>query len=168
MKDAHLIAALERAVQRYGTSELPDDPATETGRPRRARTARRRQPGWVSVREIEASQSPNTYPRLNRREIKVRCHQLARAEGGPVLEVQMAGLRTWVRFAPAPVASATGQAVSADVPDQGRPVELAQADEPEREGQGRGAQQGGQAEGDPEPERRDEEPGADRREAGER
>jgi hypothetical protein len=108
VKDAHLITALERAVQRYGSSELPDDPAAEAGRPRRTRTARRRQPGWVSIREIEASQSPNTYPRLTRREIKVRCYQLARAEGGPVLEVQSAGLRTWVRFVPAPAAPSEG------------------------------------------------------------
>jgi len=156
LKDAHLVAALERALQRYGSSQLPDDPAAEAGRPRRHRTSRRRQPGWVSLREIEASQSPNTYPRLTRREIKVRCYQLARGEGGPVLEVRMAGLRTWVRFAPAPIASATGAVASADVPSQGGPVERAQVDEAERERQRGAAQQGGQPEDDAEAERRDE------------
>lgn len=131
MKDAHLFAALHRALQRYGSSDLPDDPAAEGGRPCRARTARRRAPGWVSVREIEASQSPNTYPRMGRRDIKARCLDLAAADGGPVLEVRSAGLRTWVRFAPA--APATSEVASSDGPvvdgPAGRDTDDAPADE---------------------------------------
>jgi hypothetical protein len=121
VKDAHLIAALERALHRYGSSDLPDDPATEDARPRRARSSRRRTPGWVSVREIEASQSPNTYPRMGRRDIKARCRQLASADGGPVLEVRSAGLRTWVRFAPTvPVTSEEPASAWQDVDGAGR------------------------------------------------
>lgn len=103
MKDAHLFAALDAAVQRFGTSELPDDADADASRPRkRGRRGRRRTPGWVSIREIEACQPPNTYPRFGRRVIKVRCAQLARVEEGPVLEMRLAGLRTWVRYAPQP------------------------------------------------------------------
>lgn len=101
MKDAHLFAALDAAVRRFGTSEFPDDATADASRfPRLAGRGRRRSPGWVSIREIEACQPPNTYPRFGRRVIKVRCAQLAREEEGPILEMRLAGLRTWVRFAP--------------------------------------------------------------------
>lgn len=122
MKDAHLFAALEAAVQRFGTSALPDDPSAVASRPQRSvRRGRRRSQGWVSIREIEACQPPNTYPRFGRRLIKVRCAQLAREEEGPVLEVRLSGLRTWVRFAQRPegraaVDGASGEAVPPDGP----------------------------------------------------
>lgn len=109
MKDEHLTTALHKALTRYGTSELPSDAHVEdaTRAPRRLAPgeSRRRNPGWVTVSEIEASQSPNSYPRLTRRAIKARCKELARQEGTPVEQVRAVGLRTWVRVA-APTPSA--------------------------------------------------------------
>lgn len=162
MKDAHLLAALERALQRYGSSDLPDDPADDAARPKRRRTVRRRTPGWVSVREIEASQSPNTYPRMKARDINVRCRELARADGGPVLETRTAGLRTWVRFAPPPQPPAPPPPGSADVAAEGGAVEVSQVDEAEREGQRSRAHGGGEDEHDGHPEGSDQQSGADR------
>ena len=109
MKDEHLTTALRKALTRFGTSELPADAHVEdaTRAPRRpsANESRRRTPGWVTVSEIEAAQSPNSYPRLTRRAIKTRCKELAREDGTPVEEVRAVGLRTWVRIA-APSSSA--------------------------------------------------------------
>lgn len=103
MKDEHLTTALNKALTRYGTSELPADAHVEdaTRTPRRLVPGepRRRKPGWVTVSEIESSQSPNTYPRLTRRAIKTRCKELAREDGTLVDEVRAVGLRTWVRVA---------------------------------------------------------------------
>lgn len=103
MKDDHLIAALRRALARYGSPELPpdaaDDVAHRTRRPARNGGSRARTPGWVSIGEIEASQPPNSYPRLGRREIKARCRELAAAPDAPVAQVRSLGLRTWVRVA---------------------------------------------------------------------
>lgn len=104
MKDDHLIAALRRALARYGSTELPPDAADEDAhrsrRPARAGASRERTPGWVSIGEIEASQPPNSYPRLGRREIKTRCRELAAEPDAPVAQVRSLGLRTWVRVAP--------------------------------------------------------------------
>jgi hypothetical protein len=110
VKDEHLQYALRHALTRYGTPELPpnaaDDAAHRTVRPRRRLAQRPRRPGWVSIGEVEASQPPNSYPRLSRRAIKTRCRDLAREGGGPVQEVRTLGLRTWVRVAfPQEVAS---------------------------------------------------------------
>lgn len=109
MKDEHLTTALHKALTRYGTSELPEDAHVEgvTRPPRRPSLGEslRRKPGWVTVSEIEASQSPNTYPRLTRRAIKARCKELASEGGTPVVEVRTVGLRSWVRVgAPSPSA----------------------------------------------------------------
>jgi hypothetical protein len=103
VKDEHLLYALRHALARYGTPELPpnaaDDAAHRTVRPRRRGPHRSRRPGWVSIGEVEASQPPNSYPRLSRRAIKTRCRELAREGGGPLQEVRTLGLRTWVRVA---------------------------------------------------------------------
>lgn len=103
MKDEHLTTALQKALTRYGTSELPADAHVEdaTRAPRRLAPgeSRRRKPGWVTVSEIEAAQSPNAYPRLTRRAIKTRCKELAQEDGTAVEEVRSVGLRTWVRVA---------------------------------------------------------------------
>ena len=103
MKDEHLTTALQKALTRYGTSELPADAHVEdaTRAPRRLAPgeSRRRKPGWVTVSEIEAAQSPNAYPRLTRRAIKTRCKELAQEDGTAVEEVRSVALRTWVRVA---------------------------------------------------------------------
>ena len=103
MKDDHLMTALRRALARYGSQELPpdagDDAAHRTRRPARSGAPRARTPGWVSIGEIEASQPPNSYPRLGRREIKRRCRELAAEPDSPVARVRSLGLRTWVRVA---------------------------------------------------------------------
>lgn len=100
MKDAHLIDALLRAARRYGSHAGPSDAnALEERAPRTpARRLGLRTPGWVSVGEIDACQSPNSYPRLGRREIRQRCEALAREGGSPVRGVRRGsgGLRTWV------------------------------------------------------------------------
>ncbi len=110
MKDEHLTTALQRALNRYGSSELPEDAHVEgvTRPPRRPALSEslRRKPGWVTVSEIESSQSPNSYPRLTRRAIKARCKELAHEGGTPVVEVRTVGLRSWVRVAaPSPSTS---------------------------------------------------------------
>ncbi len=120
MKDEHLTTALHKALTRFGTSELPTDAHVEdaTRAPRRLAPGepRRRKPGWVTVSEIEAAQSPNAYPRLTRRAIKTRCKELAREDGTPVEEVRAVGLRTWVRVAaPRPSAQEDVNDVAAGV-----------------------------------------------------
>lgn len=109
MKDEHLTTALHKALTRYGSSELPEDAHVEgfARPPRRPSLGEslRRKPGWVTVSEIESSQSPNSYPRLTRRAIKARCKELAHEGGTPVVEVRTVGLRSWVRVAaPSPSA----------------------------------------------------------------
>lgn len=102
MKDRHVLDALQRALARLGDGahrrfDLDGD----------ARRWHRQ--GWVSIKDIEASQAPNTYPRLTYRQIRERCERWSR-EGGPphVRTVRgVAGLRTWVRLeSPADVAIA--------------------------------------------------------------
>ena len=103
MKDTHLIIALYRALDRYGSSTVPHGDAVSDPRSEKPpHQDRRRSPGWVTVAEIEASQSPNTYPRLTRRDIHVRCENLSKDAGSPVRSVERAahGLRTWVLVAP--------------------------------------------------------------------
>jgi hypothetical protein len=83
-------------LERYGSRSVPELSENDQGvRPRR--TKRRRPVGWVTVREVEASQSPNAYPRLTRRTIRVRCEGLVGRPNSPVLEVRQTGFRTWVR-----------------------------------------------------------------------
>ena len=104
VKDTHLIIALYRALDRYGSTSLPDDDGARSERKRGGawHEERRRSPGWVSVSEIESSQSPNTYPRLTRRAIRQRCEALSGQEGSPVQRTEKGsgGLRTWVLVAP--------------------------------------------------------------------
>lgn len=106
MKDEHLITALRRALARYGTPKLPEDAGADeahrTHRPVRLLEPRPRTPGWVSVGEIEAAQSPNAYPRLTRRDIKARCRELLAEHDAPVIAMRTLGLRTWVHVAPTP------------------------------------------------------------------
>lgn len=106
VRDTHLIIALYRALDRYGSSSVPEDEEdatrSERGRHGPWYQERRRSPGWVSVAEIEACQSPNTYPRLTRRAIRARCQSLATESGSPVrgVEERPGGMRTWVLVAP--------------------------------------------------------------------
>lgn len=107
MKDEHLITALRRALARYGTPQLPRDAGADEAhrsrRPVRLLEPRPRTPGWVSVGEIEAAQSPNAYPRLTRRDIKARCRELLDGhDDAPVIAMRTLGLRTWVHVAPPP------------------------------------------------------------------
>lgn len=95
MQDKHLRHALQVALERYGSRSVPELGDGEGVRPRR--TKRRRTVGWVTVREVEASQSPNAYPRLSRRIIRVRCEGWVGRPNSPVLEVRQTGFRTWVR-----------------------------------------------------------------------
>jgi hypothetical protein len=74
----------------------------------------------VSIGEVEASQPPNSYPRLSRRAIKTRCRDLAREGEGPVQEVRTLGLRTWVRVAfPQEAASLASGGAGEEVTDAG-------------------------------------------------
>ncbi|MEX2501791.1 MAG: hypothetical protein WD336_05395 [Trueperaceae bacterium] len=143
----HLITALRRALERYGAPDSrlaaapPAEPdplapdATVPLAPKRVRSvapSRLRQPGWVTVGEIEASQSPNTYPRLTRKAIREGCRALEGVESSPVAEVRSSGLRTWVRVVPvvaqapvvsepAPIDEAVATPVPTDVADAHAP-----------------------------------------------
>ncbi|MDZ7708420.1 MAG: hypothetical protein U5J97_11125 [Trueperaceae bacterium] len=123
MKDEHLTTALQKALNRYGSSELPEDAHVEgvTRPPRRPSLSEslRRKPGWVTVSEIESSQSPNSYPRLTRRAIKARCKELAHAGGTPVVEVRTVGLRSWVRVAAPSPSAPQGVGGSGETVDTG-------------------------------------------------
>lgn len=121
MKDDHLITALQRALARFGSPELPpdagDDAVHRSRRPAGSGVLGARTPGWVSIGEIEASQPPNSYPRLGRREIKVRCRELAAQPDSPVAKVRSQGLRTWVLVAAPPHGdgrTASNRSVEAD------------------------------------------------------
>ncbi len=122
MQHKHLVTALLRALDRYGTPEARTDATPPTvadplapdanvpiARPRSRPTFphRSRRPGWVSVGEIEAAQSPNTYPRLTRKAIRDGCRALAGEDDSPVAEVSAVGLRTWVRVVPLAAKPAT-------------------------------------------------------------
>ncbi len=132
MQQKHLVTALLRALDRYGTPRARTDatpptdadplaPATSVPLKhlvtRPSFPHRSRRPGWVSVGEIEAAQSPNTYPRLTRKAIRDGCRALAQQEGSPVGEVAVSGLRTWVRVVPpatvAPVPNESARSESA-------------------------------------------------------
>lgn len=125
MKDAHLISAMLRAVQRYGSTALPSDGALHrSDGPRRhvrISGASLRSPGWVSIGEIEACQSPNTYPRLSRREIRTRCEALAREGSSPVRAVRKgsAGFRTWVLVETPTLSPAQSMPEEGDAPATG-------------------------------------------------
>ena len=121
MQQKHLVTALLRALDRYGTPRARTDatpptdadplaPATSVPLKhlvtRPSFPHRSRRPGWVSVGEIEAAQSPNTYPRLTRKSIRDGCRALMEQEGSPVAEVTVSGLRTWVRVVPPATAAA--------------------------------------------------------------
>lgn len=109
MKDSHLIDALKRALER--SAERPSH-ALDLDREAR----RRRSAGWVTIAEIEANQSPNTYPRFGKRAIRERCEAWNREPGPPYVRVDRgaAGLRTWVRLEAAPV-----EVVPVVAPDDG-------------------------------------------------
>ena len=128
MKDEHLMVALRQALRRYGSAELPidaaDDAVHRSVRQRRPEPARSRRPGWISVGEIEACQSPNSYPRRSRRAIKTRCLDLTREADGPVKEVRTLGLRTWVRVAFADAASQPAPSDAATAGEAGLPTPL--------------------------------------------
>lgn len=109
MKDTHLIIALYRALDRFGSSSVPDDEGTRDASPAPHTGGRRRSPGWVSVDEVEASQSPNTIPRLTHSAIRERCLSLVTEDGSPVHEIaETPDERTWVLVAPPGEASGGG------------------------------------------------------------
>lgn len=92
MKDRHVLDALQRALARL-----------DEGAPRRfdldGDARRWHRQGWVCIKDIEASQAPNTYPRLTRRQIRECCERWSRDGGSPQVRTArgVAGLRTWVR-----------------------------------------------------------------------
>ena len=118
MKDTHLIIALYRALDRFGSSSVPDDEGPRDARPVPHAGERRRRPGWVSVAEVEASQSPNTIPRLTHDAIRTRCLTLSAEQGSPVHGITETPERcTWVLVAPPGDASGGGRS---DRPDASR------------------------------------------------
>lgn len=104
MKDTHLIIALYRALDRYGSSTKPQGAKPDLPRPAGSppHQDRRRSPGWVTAAEVEASQSPNTIPKLTQRTIGLRCEALVRRHGSPVLQVDRSGgeENSWILVAP--------------------------------------------------------------------
>lgn len=128
MKDRHLLEAIRRAQAR----RVPLPASGEEDE-------RVQDPPWVTLGDIEACQSANTYPRWSRRAIRERCEQLAREGGEPRLRVLRAagGLRVWV-WLDAPAPSATGRE-PADPAEPATPVEDASVADHELPPTGAGA-----------------------------